>query len=179
MLATYALLFCRIAIILVFTLSFVGKVRDITAFREAVTDFRLLPESWSRTLAWTFPGAELAVVLLVMGGGSGLLLGFLLAAAWLMVFSLALVIVLGRNSRVTCNCFGGTVRRISPYDVARNTILLLCSLIGMRALIGSAQNSTGLENVLIGLMAGSFVVLLINLADIAETLRQPFRIFEA
>ncbi len=174
--AVYVLMFCRITIILVFALSLGGKILDIVNFQEAIVDFRLLPTRWSKAAAWTFLGVESAIVLLMAIGGSVLLIGFLLAMALLTVFSAALVLVLQRDIRVTCNCFGRTERRISPYDVARNVLLILCGLVGVWALVSPLQSLSEVEIILIGLMAVCFVVLVTNLADVVGTLRQPFHV---
>lgn len=174
MVASYALLFCRIAIALLFALSISGKVRDVAAFRDAISDFRLLPPTWSTAAAWAFLTGELTVVLLMVIGGAGLAVGFLLAAGLLTVFSAALIMVLLRNMRVTCNCFGRTQRRISPYDVGRNSLITVCSVVGVLALVRVSQSTSGPESLLISLMAACFVALVSNLTEVIETLLRPF-----
>lgn len=175
MLDTIALMFCRIAIASVFAASASGKASDITAFRDTVSNFQLLPSSWSRVVALLFLGAELAVVPLMAIGGKLLAAGFILAAGLLAVFSAALVAALWRNIRMTCNCFGRTERRISSYDVVRNMLLILCSLVGFWGLtFGSIRSLSATEILLIGFMTLCFAVLITNLKDVVETLQQPF-----
>lgn len=177
MLTSHMLMFCRVTIALVFALAFTGKIRDIKAFQEAMVDFRLLPANWSRRLAWVVLVAEPATCLLVVIGGSVLLAGFLLATGLLALFSTALLLVMYRKMKVTCNCFGWTDRRVSAYDLARNTLFILCSLLGIWMSITSSQELAADECALIALMAVYFVVLTTNLADIVETLRRPFHAF--
>jgi hypothetical protein len=178
MLADYLLVFFRVTIGLLFLISATGKLRDTAAFQEAVVDFQLLPRSWSRAVALGVPGAELCVVLLVAAGGPLLLVGFALAAALLLVFSTALVTVLRRDFTVTCNCFGPTVRRVSIYDVIRNAILIACALLGIWTLLEPRRGLPGTEVILVVLMASCFVVPLIHLSDVVETLRRPFKALE-
>lgn len=176
MIPALVLIFCRVVVASVFALSATGKALDFRAFRESVSDFRLLPHSWSKAMAWSFLGAEIVIVLLMAIGKNTLLIGFLLATGLLVVFSVALVVALHRNARMICNCFGRTERPISPYDVARNALLVLCCLAGVQALVGPSYGLAVVDHVLIGLIAASFVVLVTNLRDVVETLRQPFHL---
>jgi hypothetical protein len=86
------------------------------------------------------------------------------------------VVALRRNAKMTCNCFGRREQHISRYDVARNALLVLCSVAGVWALTSPHQALSGGEIVLVGLMAMCFVVLITNLADIALTLWRPFNL---
>jgi hypothetical protein len=174
--ATYVLMFCRFTVIVMFVLSVSGKVKNIDAFQKSIEDFQLLPLAWSKVVAWAFLCMEAITILLTVIGGSALLVGFLLSACLLVVFSAALTLVLRRRVRISCNCFGWTERRISPYDVVRNALFILCSLVGLWALASPIQGLSGAEVVLIGFMAVCFVVIVTNLADVVETLRQPFHV---
>lgn len=174
MIAYTGLLFCRLTLLVVFAWAIIGKAQDVTAFREAVVDFRVLPSSWSRAIAWIFLAAEIIVVLCMLSGLAPLLFaGFLLAAGLLLAFSLALSTTLVRKMRVVCNCFGRTVRYVSPYDVLRNGLLLLCALAGLWLLRLPMPPVSWAALVLIGLIAICNGIVLSNLADIIETLRKP------
>jgi len=177
MLVACILMFCRVAIALLFALAFAGKIRDIRTFQESVVDFRLLPANWSKKLAVVFLAVELLACACVAGGGFLLLAGFLLVAGLLLLFSAALLTVIRRRMKVTCNCFGWTDRRVSGYDIVRNAVLILCSLVGAWTSITASQNLTLGEFGVIALIAVYFVVLMTNLANIVETLRQPFYAF--
>jgi hypothetical protein len=177
MLASVTLVFCRVAIASVFALSAGGKALDVVRFEESVSDFRLLPTGWSKAAAWIFIFLEFVVVLAMVVGGGALPIGFVLALALLAVFSAALGVTLRRGLRVSCNCFGHTERRVSPYDVGRNGVLIACSLVGATTSVSSPPPpSSTIEAVLASLMALCFVVLVINLRDVVKTLFQPFRI---
>lgn len=176
MVAAFAEMVCRVSIALVFALSARGKARDMAGFEAAIGDFRVFPRGWSRMVARGVVGAELAVVVSMSIGGRVLLVGFLLAGGLLTVFSVALMSVLRRNLRVACNCFGPTERRVSPYDVARNALLIGCGAVGIWTFGASVTTLPVLETVLACAVAASLAVLLTNLADVVETLRRPFEV---
>jgi hypothetical protein len=174
---TCMLLFSRITLALVFALSCIGKVRNIAAFQDAIEDFQLLPPAWSKALSRIFPTMEFACVLLIVIGGYEIIIGFLLAALLLMIFSGALVMVLQRKKNVQCNCFGLTEQHVSPYDVVRNLLFIVCSLLGIWAFYAPQQSFPWSAIVLIGCLSACFVILATNLSDIIETLKKPFHAF--
>jgi hypothetical protein len=165
---------CRVAIGLTFAFSAAGKLRDITAFRQAIADLELFAEGWSKTIAICLLVAESAVAVMVAVGGPALVPGFLLAAGLLVVFSVALVLALRRGVRVACNCFGPAERSLSPYDVVRNLLLIGCSLVGVWALSTPRHDLASLDVALMVVMGTCLVVLLTNLSDVVTTLRRPF-----
>lgn len=171
---TLILTFCRVAIALGFTMSALGKAFDVRAFEGSVSDFQLLPSAWTRPVAWAFLGAEFVIVAFMAVGGAALLVGFVLAVFLLLTFSFALILALRRNARISCNCFGRTEQRISSYDVVRNMLLVACAVAGMCALTGAHTILSGAEVTLVCLMAGCFVILVTNVADVVETLRRSF-----
>ncbi len=168
------LLFCRLTIGLTFAWAVFGKLRDFAAFQTAVVDFRVLPPALSRIAACVSLLAEFAIMLMLGMGKVLLFPGFVLAAGLLLLFSVAFGLVLRRNMQVSCNCFGVTERRVSPYDVARNLLLIVGSLVGGWTSLDAIQPVAANVLILLGLMALCFVILVTNLADVVETLRQPF-----
>ncbi|NOK58998.1 MAG: hypothetical protein GFH25_541218n29 [Chloroflexi bacterium AL-N10] len=174
---TYSMLFCRTAIVIVFTLSVLGKMHNVNGFRESIIDFRLVPSQWAGAIAWGFLISEALVVVFVLLGGTALLIGMGLAASLLLLFAVALTVVIWRKQRVHCNCFGRNTQWVSPYDVIRNIVLICCALYGfVLANTVAGHNTFSLsiaEIVLVLASAVSFVALVTNLADIIETLRQP------
>ncbi|HEY0606560.1 MAG TPA: MauE/DoxX family redox-associated membrane protein, partial [Herpetosiphonaceae bacterium] len=177
MTASYGLMFCRIAIAVIFGWSALGKLRDLRGFRDAITAFRLLPRDWSTPLAWAFVGGEIAVVLLMLRGVPTLLgLGFALAAGLLALFTAVLVSAMRRALAVSCNCFGSSEQPISWYDVVRNALLIVCSLLGGWLLTLPRRGLTIDETLLLGAMALCFVLLVTHVEDVAETLRRPFEL---
>lgn len=175
--AAYALMFCRLALAATFAWSAGGKLRDMRAFRDSITAFRLLPRRWSAPLGWAFVGGEAAVVVLLLLGQPPLLgAAFGLAAGLLLIFSGALLSVMRRALAVSCNCFGRTEQQVSWYDLVRNALLLGCCLGGGWALPAASAALTGGETMLLGIMALCFLVLVTHVGDIVETLRRPFEI---
>lgn len=176
MAADQLLLFCRILIALVFALSLVGKIRNVGAFQESIADFELLPAQASRAAAWIFLVGEALVVVLLLIGGVALAAGFGLAILLLAVFSTALLLILRRKRQVVCNCFGRADQQITAYDVVRNGLLIAGCLAGLFALQSAGGGVSAAELIVVGLMAAAGSALVTNLADIAETLRQPIQI---
>ena len=178
MLAASLLMFCRITIAFLFLFSFGRKILAFRDFAVTVSDFKLFPRRWSKTIARFFLGGEIATAILVIFGGNMLFLGFLLATVLLAAFSIALETALWRNINMSCNCFGRTEQRISPYDVVRNGLLIMCTLFGLWMLGSASQRLSIEEIILLALMSAVFLLFVTNLGDIVETLRRPFSVFE-
>jgi hypothetical protein len=170
-----ALTFCRWAIGITFAVSALGKATSMTSFRAAVADFGVLPAGWvDRVAAGTVAAEGLVVVLLALGRGSTAA-GFALALVLLGLFSAVLATALRRNAGVSCNCFGYSDRRISWYDVVRNGCLTLCCASGLWSSFAAPGGRPALAVILaLALMAATFMVLVSNLEDIVELLRQPY-----
>ncbi|MCZ7666473.1 MAG: hypothetical protein M5U34_04230 [Chloroflexi bacterium] len=134
----YLLTFCRIVIGLVFAYAFLTKIRDVNAFNQTITRFKLLPAPWSRPMALLFLTGELAVVMLTFVGGQLLPLAFGLAFLQLAIFTMARAPVLARRIQTSCNCFGS--QREARYilrHLAQRWLYWL-QLIGLEA--GTARN---------------------------------------
>ncbi len=170
------LLFCRTTIFLTFALSAWGKFRNMDTFRDALQSFDLLPTHWVSLAAWIFLIGECSVTLLLVIGGVLLPIGFVIAAILLALFTGALSLALARHLKVSCNCFSSSQKTVSPYDVVRNSGLILCCLSGLLAGFFSSDSLWTLPftaTLLLIIMAATVVMLLLNLADIVETLRKP------
>lgn len=170
----YLLGFCRVAIGLVFAISSVGKVRDITRFQQAIKGFRLLPRDLSNLAAFLFLGGEIAVVLLMLIGGTLLLPGFVLAILLLLIFCAALASVLIRKLHTPCNCFGSSNKLVTRVDIWRNAGFLLCAGSGCEALLwmhGEPGSLEGIAWVCIALGASVFVMIWIQLGEIVQLFR--------
>lgn len=171
----YVLAFCRVAIGLIFTISSVNKARDIAQFQQAVFGFQLLSRKLSHIAALLFLCGEFAVVLFVAIGGPLLLPGFALAVLLLLMFCAALASVLIRRLHTSCNCFGSSNRPVTRVDIWRNVGFLLCAGGGCEALIwtrGEQGSLTGIAWLLIAMGAGVFVLIWVQLGEIAQLLRQ-------
>lgn len=171
-LASYALIFSRIALGLVFAASSLGKIRDFRAFERTVENFRVLPRQFVRACAYVFLGGEIAVLaLMILGGKSLLTAGFLSAILLLSVFCIALLTVLIRRLQVPCNCFGSSQRPASPADIWRNVGFLPCAFVGIAslpALSDATVKTTPGEAGLLGMMALVFVALSVYLGEVLE-----------
>lgn len=171
----YLLVFCRVAIGLVFAMSSFSKARDIAQFQQAVFGFHLLSRRLSNLAALLFLGGEFAVVLLVAIGGPFLLAGFALAILLLLIFCAALASVRIRRLPISCNCFGSSKKPVTPVDIWRNIGFLLCAGGGCGALIwtrGVQESLAGIAWIFIALGAGAFVVIWIQLGEIVQLVRQ-------
>lgn len=173
-LALYLLAFCRVVMGLVFLVSSIGKARDLDLFRQTIRTFHILPPALSGVGAIAFICGEFAVVAVIVIGGPLLMPGFLLAAGLLVLFSIALVSVLLRRIRTSCNCFGTSAKAVSPFDVWRNVGFILCALVG-GALTWTKDTQENLSLpgwMLSGLGAVVFVVIWLQLREIAQFFRQ-------
>src|SRR5204863_9047319 len=103
-------------IALLFLSAFVCKLRDMAQFRQAITNFRLLPASMSAVVALFFVICELGITISMLIGGVFLLPGFLVAVLLLLIFSGALAVVLSRKQHTRCNCFGVSNSPITVVD---------------------------------------------------------------
>ncbi len=143
----------------IFLAAGVSKLRALDTFEGVLYNFRLLPESAVRPVAYMLPAVELVV-------GMGLLIPmFRTYAAWLVagllaVFALAVAINLLRGRReIDCGCFSSELKQnLSWWLVSRNVVL-----VGMALWVGagtvSAHATTGVTW-LLGTAAGVMVVMI-------------------
>ncbi len=116
----YLLTFCRAAVTMLFAYSFATKVGELPQFAQTISNFKLLPKHWSQRIARFFLTVELAIVMLLVIGGSLMPLAFGLALLLLVVFTIALISVLARHIQTACNCFGSSQKSVTYADVWRN-----------------------------------------------------------
>lgn len=160
MIVIYVLIFCRIALGLLFIISFLGKTPNLTLFERTITGFGILPERFSRIATLVVLMGELTVILFLALGGPFLGPGFGVAAVLLLVFSAVLGSALARKLETPCNCLGPTEKPISRYDLWRNGGFILCALMGLVILALPGRGPVNLslvEWVLVGLVAAVFV----------------------
>jgi hypothetical protein len=167
--ALLLLAFCRIVLGFVFALSLIGKLRNVEAFRQTMLNFRLLPDWLIGVATYLFLGSELLVVLGTILGDRFLFPTFLLAALLLILFSGAMALVLVRQMRLSCNCFGKSDKPVSVEDLWRNGGFLCCALGGCVFLFWSPQEHNHLTIVawfLAGATATVFVALWLFVGDL-------------
>ncbi len=96
---------CRIAIGLVMLAAALAKIGDPAAFAGQIHHFRLIPSAVDNLLAITLPWVELlAGLALVLGVRARS--GAWLAAAMMVVFTLAVGAAVARRLDIECGCFG-------------------------------------------------------------------------
>lgn len=104
------------------------KLRDIDMFAAAVENYRLLPSTMVRPVAWSVPMAEIAAGIALLFPIS-CAAGAALAAAILLVVTIAVAINLARGVRdIDCGCGGSSGQPISWALVVRNLVLMLFTL---------------------------------------------------
>lgn len=163
----YVLLFARTAVIFTFALSSVGKLLNISLFQDTLRSFHLYHKSIREIVSGIVVGAEVGVVALLLSGRRLVEAGFVLATILLAFFSCALIFLLAKRGSASCNCFGASKRRVSPLDLLRNALLLLCAALGL-TVSGDVQSHTlqPLPISLAILSAIGFVALSINLDEL-------------
>lgn len=167
----YLLAFCRVVIGIVFAVSSISKALNIAQFKQTIRTFRLLPGWLCNIAALLFLCSEFAVVVLTILGGSLLIFGFVLAVSLLLLFCFALVTVLVRRIRTSCNCFGPSTKQVSRLDIWRTIGFIFCALVGYATLVWTKSNQGNVdlvEWVLIGLGAVVFVVIWTQLREITQ-----------
>jgi uncharacterized membrane protein YphA (DoxX/SURF4 family) len=167
----------RVALSLLFTWAVVHKLRDVSAFEEALENYALLPKQLTTAAALAVICAEIAIapsLLLFRGSASALA-----AAALLGIYTFAIAVNLARGRRdIDCGCAGPAQRRtLSAGLIGRNTGLCAAALIG--ALPASQRALTGIDAATIlgtvaflGLLYGAVDGMLTN-APRLTLLRRP------
>ena len=130
MLPVYLTIFCRMAVIFTFAISFSSKLIDIPSFVGAIANFNLLPTRFHKVVGLLLLCSELLVVVLLVLGDRFLIFGYVLSIVLLTIFSIVIFLTLSRKIKTTCNCFGSNTRFISKYDIRRNIGLMMCAWIG-------------------------------------------------
>jgi hypothetical protein len=169
-------LFCQITLLLIFTFSFVQKLRNHIAYEHSVEGFAILPKRWVTPLAWFATGAESLVAALLLGGllWNGMrIAGALLALVVLLIFTGALISVVARRLHISCGCFGADEHPVSAATLARNVGLIVCCVITALPTfaIVSVIRYPFLALLLIALAAATFVLLWSFLDEITVVLR--------
>ena len=161
----YLLAFCKITLGLLFLISFLSKLKSFSQYVATVSEFRLLPKSFTRLAAVLILISELLVVIFLF---KWQVVAFWLASILLIIFSTAFISVLFRNIQVTCNCFGPSQHPVSQADLVRNFGFLLCSCGG--SWLAKKPEVTvpimPLNSGIIGFMALAFVLIWTQLGEI-------------
>jgi thiol-disulfide isomerase/thioredoxin len=117
----------RFALILVFGVAGVAKLRDMNGTRTSLGQFGL-PETIQPLGAWLLPLAEL-VTASALWSTTTAAWGAAASLALLMLFTVAIAVNLARGRRPACHCFGQLHSSpIGPGTVVRNVVLAAIAL---------------------------------------------------
>jgi uncharacterized membrane protein YphA (DoxX/SURF4 family) len=181
LLATRCLLIC------VFLRAGFAKVTDLTDFKSAVTNYRLLPAALVPAVALTLPFAELAAaVLLALGILPGIIAGLL--AILLLTFAAAIAINLARGRSFDCGCAGSAPQTINWAHVASNVCLAALAVAvavappttlavwpGPSGLVSVAIPRGDALPIVLAVVLGLIIVTVIRRAAVVSKLSGPFR----
>jgi putative oxidoreductase len=119
----------RLMLGLVFVRAGLTKIPQGDAFRQAVTNYRLVPERAAQPIARALPFVELTLGGLLLLGIAQAASSFLLAGL-LIIFTLAVSVNLLRGRSIDCGCLGaGAPAPITWWTVGRNLVLILAALV--------------------------------------------------
>lgn len=120
---------CQIVIGLVFAVAGLAKIGDPGAFVEDIHNFRLVPVIAENLVAVALPWVELvAAIALILGVRARA--AAVVTTGLMAVFTVAVVLALGRGLDIECGCFGtvdGT--RVGLMKIAENVALFAVSLL--------------------------------------------------
>jgi uncharacterized membrane protein YphA (DoxX/SURF4 family) len=119
----------RLTLGLIFMISALTKLRDVSAFVQGVLEYGVLPRPLARLYGRLLPFAELGTALLLLSG-VGLVVAISLAVLLLASFSIATVAVTVQGRDIDCHCFGSARRhsRVGWHTLGRDVALLLLAL---------------------------------------------------
>jgi hypothetical protein len=136
----------------------VSKLRALDAFVGVVHNYRLVPETLERSIAYGLPGVELAIAMSVLVPPTRAT-GALAAAVLFALFAGAMAINLMRGRRdIDCGCFATVLRQHLSWPLVLRNLLLA----GLALLIvpGFTARSLGwLDLVSVGGASAALVVL--------------------
>jgi uncharacterized membrane protein YphA (DoxX/SURF4 family) len=159
----YLALAARAALLLVFLVSAVSKLRGRRHFRGFADSLRsVAPPRLTQVTAAAVAAAEATCVLLLALPATARY-GFMLAAALLAAFTLVAGWAVGTGRQLSCRCFGRQARPFGPPHLLRNVLLLALAGCGLGA--GPVPVAGGLVAVAAG---GTVALILISLDDVIE-----------
>lgn len=160
------LLLPKCVLLIVFTLSVFGKLRNPHQFHKTVKSFRILPSLFTFPASIVFIAVELIIIILLLT--DILLIAYLFSLSLLIVFSVALWLILKRDLHISCNCFGTSQTIVSNADILRNMIFILKTVVGVIFLLTSDQNQTFhyLDWALAFAVSCCFVLFTLNLKNV-------------
>jgi hypothetical protein len=171
---TYVEVACRLLLATVFVISLSGKVSGRSAwiaFEESLRDMAVVPRSSVSISAAASAAVEAVIVICLLIPVPALgLIGFVLAAGLLAVFTYAITSVVRRKRAVSCRCFGASATPLSMRHIVRNLALIGVAALGAVTTIGStgAQLPVAIMAGVVGAVLGMLVA---AMDDIVALLR--------
>lgn len=163
----------RTVLAVVFGVAFLSKVvprRSFQEFSSSLAGIGWLHGQVRTAVAALIPALEAATVVLLIAPVS-LLWGFAASGILLAAFTLVAGRELARGNQVLCRCFGASASQIGSAQIARNLLLLACSVIGMLlAFAHDGQASPEAMVLAIGLAMPAGLAL-VRWDDLAELVR--------
>ncbi len=168
---TYVEFGCRCALLLVFAVSSVGKVRGRAAFavfRSATVALVPAAEGSATLLAAAVACAEIAVVVTLAVPVTATL-GLLGAAVLLAAFTVAIAAALRRGDTAPCRCFGVSSTPLGARHLVRNAVLcaLACAALALpRQELGTAEPAVLAMAAVAGVVVAGLVASFDAVADL-------------
>lgn len=142
----------------IFFSSSLMKLRDLDIFRNAVANYRLIPEWAEVPFSRTIPVAEGAAALGMFFGLTRFWAAVALLAL-LCMFTLAILInILRGRDDIDCGCFGPLLRqKLSRWTLVRNAVVMMFVV---TPLVATGNRPLGLLDVLTIVFATTAVIIL-------------------
>ncbi len=128
----YAIAFTRIYLALVFIISGLDKINDLSSFAQSIENYRILPISVINILAIILPWIELVT-------GVFLLVGIYIKENAFLIFSLLLIFTISiasavlRNLDIDCGCQGTfDGQKVGILKIIENAALMIVSLLSIK-----------------------------------------------
>lgn len=175
---TYVVAACRAAVVVVFALSFSGKVLGKDAFREfarSIDRMRILRLSYVRPAAVVAVAAEgTTAIVTAIPIRTVLVAGFVLATILTVTFTAVILQNLRRGNRVPCRCFGSSTTPLGALHIIRNACLIIISGLGAYAAL-SEIHSPRLPITIVASIGGGLAGVVIASFDDLAALLAPRR----
>ncbi|MCC7022569.1 MAG: TlpA family protein disulfide reductase [Thermomicrobiales bacterium] len=157
------LLAARLILAVVFVVSGVAKLLDLSGAQAAMRSFGV-PESMTRAAGIALPIAEIVIALLLIPAASAIW-GGLLAFLLLLAFVAAIGYNLSKGRKFECHCFGQLSRsEIGPQTLIRNAVLAVIAGFVVVAGIARGNAGPGVTEVASSLDAFQWVMLIFAVA---------------
>lgn len=161
---------CRWYVLFAFLLSAGGKVLGCGEFRRSLTQSFSIPSNLSGVLAGVIIAAEAVIAgLLTLDRGVPGRVGMAAALLLLGLFTVVVLVAFLKGAIVSCNCFGGSTRRISIYDLFRNGALM--SACAFNLLYAQPDTMNAISCVLLAGAALTALLMTVNLQEMLQLVR--------